>query len=112
MMYRVRVLIVPLMLRLSVHIGDIGRGLRVLAGLLSMSQEILKILDYWEAHLLGASASWRGVFGLHVEIGISMVALECFVRALPPGGGMTLVLRFRVPSGREILRLPLAWARV
>jgi hypothetical protein len=44
MMYRVRVLIVPLMLRLSVHIGDIGRGLRVLAGLLSMSQEILKIL--------------------------------------------------------------------
>jgi hypothetical protein len=43
-MYRLWVLVVPLMLGLSVHIGNIGCGLCILAGLLSMSQEVLKIL--------------------------------------------------------------------
>ena len=44
MVYRVRMLVVPLMLGLGVHIGDICRGLCILAGLLAMAQEVLKIL--------------------------------------------------------------------
>jgi hypothetical protein len=32
------------LLRLCVDVGDVGRGLGVLAGLLAMAQEVLKIL--------------------------------------------------------------------
>ena len=44
MMYGLRVLVVALMLGLGVHIGDVCRGLCILAGLLAMTQEVLKIL--------------------------------------------------------------------
>jgi hypothetical protein len=37
-------LVVPLMLRLSVNIGHVGRWLSIMAGLLAMAQEILKVL--------------------------------------------------------------------
>jgi hypothetical protein len=36
--------VVTLLLRLGVDVGDVGRGLGVLAGLLAMAQEVLKIL--------------------------------------------------------------------
>jgi hypothetical protein len=37
-------LVVPLMLGLGVNIGHVGRRLSIVAGLLAMAQEILKVL--------------------------------------------------------------------
>ena len=44
MMYGLVALVVPLLLRLGVNIGHICRRLGILAGLLAMAQEVLKIL--------------------------------------------------------------------
>jgi hypothetical protein len=44
MVYWVWVRVVPLLLRLGVNIGNIRRRLSILAGLLAMAQEVLKIL--------------------------------------------------------------------